>query len=76
MTTTAEMLRVIVNGEPCAVQAGESLAGVLRLHHVDPDAARGVAVAVNEEVVPRRQWAEVAVGEGDTIEIVTAKQGG
>ena len=35
-----------------------------------------LAVAVNQEVVPRRRWGERDLSEGDSIEIVTPRQGG
>ncbi len=37
---------------------------------------RGVAVAVNDEVVPRRKWGESPVNDGDRVEIIRATQGG
>lgn len=37
---------------------------------------RGVAVALNEQVVPRSQWSVTEVAEGDQIEIIQATQGG
>jgi sulfur carrier protein len=37
---------------------------------------RGVAVAVNGTVVPRSIWAEVTLADGDTVEVLTAAQGG
>ncbi|NJC22999.1 sulfur carrier protein [Arthrobacter pigmenti] len=41
------------------------------------DGARlGLAVAVNATVVPRSQWAERELTEGDDVELVTAVQGG
>lgn len=39
-------------------------------------AARGIAVAVNDEVVPRASWETFIPHAGDRIEIVTAVQGG
>jgi sulfur carrier protein len=39
-------------------------------------ARRGIAVAVNGEVVPRSQHAEIELSEGAKVEIVTAVQGG
>ena len=36
----------------------------------------GVAVARNAAVVPRSQWHNTALAEGDEIELVTAVQGG
>jgi sulfur carrier protein len=37
---------------------------------------RGVAVAVNGEVVPRSTWDATPIAMGDTVEIVTAAAGG
>ena len=37
---------------------------------------RGVAVAVNGEVVRRGDWDVTALAEGDTVEIVNAAAGG
>lgn len=37
---------------------------------------RGIAVAVNEEVVPRSRWDLTIVLDGDRVEILTAAQGG
>jgi sulfur carrier protein len=36
----------------------------------------GVAVAVNDEVVPRRAWSATALADGDRVEVLTAVQGG
>jgi len=41
-----------------------------------PGAPRGVAVAVNDMVVPRTQWAARRLAPGDAVEIVRATQGG
>ena len=35
-----------------------------------------LVVAVNHDVVQRRRWDEVALEPGDTIEILTPRQGG
>jgi sulfur carrier protein len=37
---------------------------------------RGVAVAVNGEVVPRAGWPATVLREGDRVEVLTAAQGG
>jgi sulfur carrier protein len=36
----------------------------------------GIAVAVNDEVVPRSRWPNVELASGDRVEILTAAQGG
>ena len=37
---------------------------------------KGVAVAVDGEVVPRRSWADTALADGARVEVLTAVQGG
>lgn len=37
---------------------------------------RGIAVAVNGEVVPRTGWADAVLRDDDRVEILTAAQGG
>jgi sulfur carrier protein len=37
---------------------------------------RGVAVAVDGEVVPRGQWSATALREGQQVEVLRAVQGG
>ena len=41
-----------------------------------PGAGRGVAVAVDQEVVPRGQWGKTQLHEGARVEILRAIQGG
>jgi sulfur carrier protein len=38
--------------------------------------ARGIAVAVNGEVVRRADWPGARLSEGDRVEVLTAAQGG
>ncbi|MDG6102504.1 sulfur carrier protein ThiS [Dactylosporangium aurantiacum] len=37
---------------------------------------RGIAVALNGAVVPRARWADTRPADGDTVEVLTAVQGG
>jgi sulfur carrier protein len=76
MNALTESTAIVLNGEPYAVPPGISVADLLRQLEIDPEAARGIAVAVNEEVVRRTQWAEVRLNAGDRVELVTARQGG
>jgi sulfur carrier protein len=55
--------------------AAASLADLLREVGCDLDRP-GIAVAVNDEVVPRPLWGSRRIEPGDRIEIVTAVQGG
>lgn len=46
------------------------------LRHLDIPTVRGVAVALNDSVVPRSQWAQTRIQDGDRLEIIQATQGG
>ena len=61
---------ITVNGDPAIVAPGGTLADVL------PGDARGLAVAVNGVVVRRTDHPTTPLAEGDSVEIVTAVQGG
>jgi len=60
-------MRVTVNGKPRTLDGSPTVADLL---------TRGVAVAVNGEVVPRSTWERATLADGDRIEILTAVQGG
>lgn len=64
-----------VNGQPRDVVPPVRLSEVLDLPE-GATARRGIAVAVNGEVVPRSQHADIELSEGAKVEIVTAVQGG
>ena len=64
-----------LNGQDSDVRAGESVAEVLARLDVASD-ARGVAVAVDGEVVPRAQWDSFVLQEHARVEVLTAMQGG
>jgi sulfur carrier protein len=66
---------VIVNGEPSTIPAGETVAALLRQLGLDVH-AKGVAVAVDGEVLPRACWEAFALAEDCRVEVLTAMQGG
>ena len=68
-------MNVTVNGEPREVGAGATVASVVELLDVARD-ARGVAVALDGEVVSRGRWADTQLSEGSTVEVVAAIGGG
>jgi sulfur carrier protein len=64
-----------LNGQESEVQPGETIAAVLRRLDLSPE-ARGIAVAVDGEVVPRAGWETWVVSDEARIEVLTAIQGG
>jgi sulfur carrier protein len=67
-------MNVTVNGTLRPAAAGSTVGDVV--NEWAPGTGRGIAVAVNGEVVPRHRWPATPLGDGDTIEILTAVQGG
>jgi sulfur carrier protein len=66
---------IYLNGDPCEHDPGSTVATVLELLRL-PREPRGVAVAVDGEVVPRVGWATFAIPDGARVEVLTAMQGG
>ena len=71
----AVVIAVQLNGEWRDLDDGATVADAVALLGVPLD-ARGVAVAVDREVVRRGAWEETALTGGARVEILTAIQGG
>ena len=65
---------VHVNGERRELPDGSTVDAAVR--EAGAPAARGVAVAVDGEVVPRGEWESTGLREGQQVEVVRAVQGG
>ena len=75
MTATPDTAPTItVCGEPEPF-TGQSLEAVLSSRYI-VGARRGIAVALNAEMVPRAAWTSTMLAPGDRIEIVHARAGG
>ena len=68
-------MMVVLNGRPTELSERSTLADAVAAAGAEAD-ARGVAVAVEGEVVPRARWAERRLAEGEDVEVVRAVQGG
>ncbi|GAA0612101.1 sulfur carrier protein ThiS [Kribbella sandramycini] len=64
---------VWVNGTATSGGAGRSVA---ELVEEVSDRQTGIAVAVNQSVLTRAEWARTILAAGDRVEIVGAVQGG
>ena len=72
---------VTVNGERRELPPEATVLNAVELlagdgEHAHAVQGRGVAVAVEGEVVPRRAWERTELRQGARIEVVTAVQGG
>ena len=66
---------IVLNGQQRELPAPQTLASALAALDVAPD-TRGVAVAVDGEVVPRALWQALELEDGARVEVLTAMQGG
>ena len=67
------MIRAFVNGEYRELSEGATVESVVREL---AESSQGVAVAVDGEVVPRGEWAERSLRDGEEVEVLHAVQGG
>jgi sulfur carrier protein len=68
-------VRVLLNGSETELTDGATVAAALESLDL-PAAGRGMAVAVDAEVVPRGRWAATELHDGARVEILRAIQGG
>jgi sulfur carrier protein len=74
MNATAEKLGIVLNDRPHELAGPATLLALL--DGLGLAARRGVAAAVNGEVVPRAAWASRALAEKDRVIVIRATQGG
>jgi len=68
-------MMIELNGRTVDVPDGATVAELVERAGADRE-ARGVAAAVEGEVVPRSAWTTTAVAAGQSVEVLTAVQGG
>lgn len=64
---------ILLNGEPRTVTTGTTLSTLLQELGLDPTT---VAIERNREIVPRADYADTRLAEGDALEVVTFVGGG
>jgi sulfur carrier protein len=68
-------MRVLLNGTETELADGATVEAALDALDL-PGSGRGVAVAVDAEVVPRGEWTAHELHDGARVEILRAIQGG
>lgn len=67
------MEAITLNGENKTIEKNKTVQELLKEKDQHRD---GVAVAINDEIIPRSKWSEAVVQAGDKVEIIGAVQGG
>jgi sulfur carrier protein len=68
-------VNVVLNGEPVELRDGATVGEAVAASGAH-ESRRGVAVAIDGEVVPRGEWDGTELHEGQRIEVLQAVQGG
>jgi sulfur carrier protein len=68
-------MTIWVNGQERELSGGATVADAVEATGAARD-GRGIAVALDGEVVPRDRWQQTALADGQHVEVVQAVQGG
>ena len=68
-------MQLIVNGQDQSVDDASTLLDLLIEMNIGTE-QKGIAVALNTEVVARAMWADTRLCNGDRVDIIHAVQGG
>jgi len=68
------MVEVFINQQKFQLPQNGRVADVLPLLHIGQ--ADGIAIAVNQVIVPRGEWERYVLEEGDSVFVIRATQGG
>ena len=74
-----QSLRLTVNGDSTSIEAGATVADLVRQQLGIPagePVRAAVATEVNGDLVTRADWGKRPLGDGDVVEIITAQGGG
>ena len=67
-------MRIALNGRPVEIAAEATVSDAVEASGAE--SRRGVAVAVEGEVVPRSEWDSTPLRDGQQVEVLHAVQGG
>jgi sulfur carrier protein len=68
-------VRIALNGDERELRDDATVVDAVVAAAGDAD-RRGIAVALEGEVVPRGRWAATALADGQRVEVLEARQGG
>ncbi len=68
-------MRIKVNGEICEIEKPVNILELIEIFGVKFRPV-GLAVAVNEDIIPKAKYQEIIIQEGDSVEIIELVGGG
>lgn len=67
-------MEIIVNSKPHRIDQSINIQELL--DRLDLPSQQGIAVAINQCIIPKSDWQEVTLNDQDQVMIITATQGG
>ena len=67
-------MKIFLNNQPETLSQPHSVSQIL--DHLQLQHTRGIAIAVNNQVVPKARWLEHLLQENDKVTVIRATQGG
>jgi sulfur carrier protein len=67
-------MNVFVNNEQRVIETQKTIHDLLA--DLSINGSRGIAVAVNNEVIPKTTWSDFCIRENDRVTVIKATQGG
>jgi len=67
-------MKIKINGKEHVIQPDSSLLDLLV--NLNLQAEKGIAVALNQQIIPKSKFEEIRVSENNNITIIRATQGG
>ena len=67
-------MKVFLNNESVEVNNSIYLMEILKLKNLEQK--KGIAVAVNNQIIPKMNWEKYTVSENDKLMVIQATQGG
>lgn len=68
------LMNVFLNSEPVSLDANRKLIDLLQNHNFADK--KGIAVAVNNKVIKKQDWATNTLSENDKVLVISATKGG
>lgn len=67
-------MTIFVNDKPTQVENNISIVSLLK--SMDIESFQGIAIGINDQVIPQSEWNSKLINENDKILIIRASQGG
>lgn len=69
-------MQIFINNQPYQISEGATLSILIEKFKQEYLTQKGVAIAVNNEVIPKSSWATFKLKEQDKVVIIRAIRGG